>query len=126
PGYAFLVTSAMAKGRIGSLDVGDARAGPGVLEILTHENTSELKEVKFGAGAGGASTSMQSLGPEISHDGQIIAVILADTYEAAREAAYKVKATYSEQQPSATFGSPGLTEEDATKVSEQHKKLPKV
>jgi xanthine dehydrogenase YagR molybdenum-binding subunit len=126
PAYAFLVTSAIAKGRVERLDLGDARAVPGVLEILTHENTSELKEVKFGAGAGGASTSIQHLGPEISHDGQIIAVVLADTYEAAREAAYKVKATYSETTPSATFGSSGVTEEDATKVSEQHKNLPKV
>jgi xanthine dehydrogenase YagR molybdenum-binding subunit len=35
-----------------------------------------------------------------------------------------VKATYAEEKPSATFGSQGLTEEDATKVSEQHKHLP--
>ena len=111
----------MRKGRIERLDLDDARAVPGVLDILTHENTTELKYGKFG---GGASTSIQRLGPEILHDGQIIAVVLADTFEAAREAAYKVKATYAEAKPSATFGSPGVTEEDATKVSEEHKKLP--
>jgi len=121
PAYAFLATSTIAKGRIERLDLSDARAVPGVLEILTHENTTELKSIKFG---GGVSTSIQSLGPDILHDGQIIAVVLADSYEAAREAAYRVKATYSEEKPSATFGSRGLTEEDATKVSEQHKKLP--
>ena len=121
PAYAFLVTSAIAKGRIERLDLGDARSVPGVLDILTHENTTELKYVKFG---GGASTSIQSLGPQILHDGQIIAVVLADTFEAAREAAYKVKATYDEAKPAASFGSPGVTAEDATKVSEEHKKLP--
>src|SRR5438876_11361187 len=73
PAYAVLVTSAIARGRIERLDLGEARAVPGVLDILTHENTTELKEVKFGAGAGGASTSIQSLGPDIFHDGQIIA-----------------------------------------------------
>ena len=118
PAYAFLVTSAIAKGTDRRLDLDDARAVPGVLDILTHENTAELKDVKFG---GGASTSIQSLGPEILHDGQIIAVVLADTFEAAREAAYRVKVTYAEEKPSATFGSPGVTEEDATKVSEEHK-----
>ncbi|MEA2990011.1 MAG: xanthine dehydrogenase YagR molybdenum-binding subunit [Alphaproteobacteria bacterium] len=121
PGFAFLVTSAIAKGRIEMLDLAEARAVPGVLDILTHENTGELKDGKFGEGS---STSIQKLGPEIAHDGQIIAMVVAETYEAAREAAYLVRATYAVEQPSASFGSQGLREEDATKVSEQHKDLP--
>jgi xanthine dehydrogenase YagR molybdenum-binding subunit len=121
PAFAFLVTSSIAKGELETLDLAEARAVPGVLEILTYENTSELKGGKFGAGS---STSIDSLGPEIAHDGQIIAMVLADSYEAAREAAYMVKATYAPARPSATFGSDGLTIEDATKVSERHKKLP--
>ncbi|MFL4986306.1 MAG: xanthine dehydrogenase family protein molybdopterin-binding subunit [Xanthobacteraceae bacterium] len=124
PAYAFLVTSAIAKGRIESIDLAAARAVPGVLEILTQDNTTELKPIKFSAGGGGASTSMQSLGPEIAHDGQIVAMVLADTYEAAREAAYKVRVRYAATMPSATFGSAGTTEEDATKVSERHKEVP--
>ena len=123
PAYACLVTSAIAKGRIKTLDLDRARAVPGVLDILTAENTAELKEVKFG---GGASTSIQRLGPDIQHAGQIIAVVLADTFEAAQEAAYSVKVTYAEEQPSATFGSAGVTEEDATKVSKEHSHLPQV
>ena len=35
-----------------------------------------------------------------------------------------VKVRYAEATPSATFGSQGLTQEDATKVSEQHRHLP--
>src|SRR5436190_13880725 len=70
PAFAFLVTSAVAKGRIETLDLAEARAVPGVLDILTQENTSELKAGKFGEGA---STSIDTLGPEIAHDGQIIA-----------------------------------------------------
>src|SRR4051812_22933620 len=73
PAYAFLVTSAIAKGRIERLDLAAARAIPGVLDILTHENTAELKPGKFGGGGGGASTSIDRLGPEIMHHGQIIA-----------------------------------------------------
>ena len=125
PAYAFLVTSAIAKGRIRSLDLSQARAVPGVLEILTRENTTELKDIPFSPGGGGASTSIQKLGPEIAHDGQIIAMVLADSYEAAREAGYKVKVDYEVGPASASFDSPGVTQEDATKVSERHKEVPK-
>jgi xanthine dehydrogenase YagR molybdenum-binding subunit len=121
PAFAFLVTSAVAKGRIETLDLAEARAVPGVLDILTQENTSELKAGKFGEGS---ATSIDKLGPEIAHDGQIIAMVVADSYEAAREAAYKVSATYTSEKPSATFDSEGVKVEDATKVSEQHKELP--
>jgi xanthine dehydrogenase YagR molybdenum-binding subunit len=125
PAFAYLVTSAIARGRIQRLDVREAKAVPGVLDILTHENTIELKPMKFGA-AGGGSTSIQSLGPDIAHAGQIIAVVLADTFEGAREAARRVRVDYAAAQPSATFSAPGLTEEDATKVSEQHGSVPQV
>ncbi len=81
--------------------------------------------IRIGAAAG-SSTSIQSLGPEIMHDGQIIAVVVADTLEAAQEAARKVGASYAAETPTATFDSPGITQEDATKVSPQHKKVPNV
>jgi xanthine dehydrogenase YagR molybdenum-binding subunit len=124
PAFAFLVTSAIAKGTIQSMDLRDAKAVPGVLEIFTHENTGELKPVKFGGGGGGATTSIQDLGPKIQHDGQIVAMVVADTFEAAREAAYKVRMSYKGEKPSATFKSPGVTEEDASKASERAKDLP--
>src|SRR2546423_14074451 len=74
PAYAFLVTSSIAKGRLERLDVDGARAVPGVLDILTQENTTELKSGKFG---GGASTSIDKPGPESPHDPPAIAIIPA-------------------------------------------------
>jgi len=121
PAYAFLVTSSIAKGELTALDLAEARAVAGVIDILTRDDTSALKSGKFGEGA---ATSIDQLGPEIMHDGQIIALVLADSYEAAREAAYKVHATYAPSRPSATFGSDGLVIEDATKASAQHRELP--
>jgi xanthine dehydrogenase YagR molybdenum-binding subunit len=121
PAYSALVTSPIAKGRITQLDLDEARAVPGVLTILTYENTSELKPAKFGASS---STSIQDLGPEIQHAGQIIAIVVADTLEGAHEGAAAVKATFIEQKPSAGFGSEGLREADVTKESDQHKELP--
>ena len=83
--YGYLVTSSIARGRIARLFLDNARAVPGVLEIFTHENTGELKPVPYSGGGGGAATSMQKLGPEVHHDGQIVAMVVADTFEAARE-----------------------------------------
>ncbi len=123
PAFAFLVTSVIAKGRIERIDLDDARQVRGVLDVLTYKETQGLTTTKFGIGS---STSIQTLGPEILHDGQIIAVILADTFEAAREAAYAVKVAYKLEAPSATFGSPGVTEEDAAGLSEEYKEPPKV
>jgi len=124
PAFAFLVTSSIARGRIAQMDLADALAVPGVLDILTHENT-RLKELKYASGGGGGpTTSWQNLGPEIGHDGQIVAVVLADTFEAAREGAYRTRILYLAEQPSATFDSSGVTEEDASKVNERAKELP--
>jgi xanthine dehydrogenase YagR molybdenum-binding subunit len=123
PAFAFFVTSAIGRGRIDAIDVSEAMSVPGVLDILTHENTA-LNDVEFSTSGGGATTSWQKLGPEIGHDGQIIAVVLADTFEAAREGAYRTKISYAEEQPSATFDSPGISLEDASKANERAKKLP--
>src|SRR5689334_816068 len=124
PAFAFLVTSPIAKGRIDQIDLAEAMAVPGVVDILTYENT-KLHEVKFSSGGGGGPmTSWQDLGPEIGHDGQIVAVVLADTFEAAREGAYRTKITYADDQPSATFDSPGVSREDASKVNERAKDPP--
>ena len=121
PAYAVLVTSAIAKGRIKSLDLDDAQAVSGVLDILTKDNTQALRTVKFGDGS---CTSIEQLGPEIFHSGQIIAVVVADTFEAANEAAALVKVSYEQQPPAATFGASGLREADATKELQEHKHLP--
>jgi xanthine dehydrogenase YagR molybdenum-binding subunit len=124
PAFAYLVTSPIAKGRISEIDLAEAMALPGVLDILTHENT-QLREVKFSTGGGGGpTTSWQNLGPEIGHDGQIVAVVIADTFESAREGAYRAKFSYAEEKPSATFDSPGTSQEDASKVNERAKELP--
>ncbi|HEY5281121.1 MAG TPA: molybdopterin cofactor-binding domain-containing protein, partial [Pseudolabrys sp.] len=124
PAYAFLVTSAISKGRITSIDLRAAKAVPGVLEVFTHENTKDLKEVPFAAGGLGATQSMQAMGLQIFHDGQIVAMAVADTYEAAQEAASLVKVDYQAEKPSATFGSAGVSQEDASKVNPLAKDLP--
>jgi xanthine dehydrogenase YagR molybdenum-binding subunit len=113
--YAFLVTSAIAKGRIAGMDLSAARAVPGVLDIITQDDAAALNKVEHSSGSAGASTSIQHLGPDIAHDGQIVAMVVAETFEAAREAAYRMRVDYAPETPSAGFDAPGATEQDVTR-----------
>ena len=120
--YAFLVTSAIARGRITSFDLREARALPGVLDILTHETIGDaIRPVKFFTEGGPASNSVVPLGaPEIAYAGQTIAVVLASSYEVARDAAHRVVVDYAVEAPSATFGSPGAVDQDLATQNERH------
>jgi xanthine dehydrogenase YagR molybdenum-binding subunit len=122
PAYAYFVTSSIARGRIVGFDMEAARQVPGLLDILTYETLQgAVKKPSFFAGGGYASTTIRPLdGPEIVHDGQIVAIVLADSYEAAREAAYKVKVSYRTEPAAATFDSPGTTTEAAAEASKNH------
>src|SRR5258708_14354640 len=90
PAYAYLVTSPIARGRIERLALGAALAVPRVLDILTQDNTGELKNLPFKAGPRGVSTSIQQIGPAIAHPGHILAVFIAHSFEAALEAAAQI------------------------------------
>lgn len=127
PAYAFLVTSAIAKGRIDGFDLDEARRVRGVIDIVTHENAPKLKDSKLFSNGGYAGTTIQPLkSADIAHDGQIIAVVVAETYEAARDAANRVKVSYTATTPSATFDSPGTTAAVAKGQNAQFKEDPKV
>lgn len=127
PAYAFLVTSAIARGRINSFDLHDAKNVRGVIDIVTYENAPKLKESKLYSNGGYAGTTIQPLkSADIAHDGEIIAVVVAESYEAAREAANRVKVSYSAATPSASFDSPGTTKAAAKGQNAQFKEDPQV
>jgi xanthine dehydrogenase YagR molybdenum-binding subunit len=109
PAYAYLVTSSVAKGRVRRIDLVAARAVPGVLDILTHENVAG--QVKSPPGPDGQATTTTLESDRVWHDGQIVALVVADTFEAAREAAHKVAVDYAAETPSASFDSPGVLAE---------------
>ncbi|MDR5735979.1 xanthine dehydrogenase family protein molybdopterin-binding subunit [Caballeronia sp. LZ025] len=103
--HAFLLTSSIARGRVRRIHAEDAFAIDGVLDVLTHENVgSEAKPPEQQAG-GATTTTLES--DRVWHDGQIIGVIVATSYEIAREAAQRTRIEYDEEPPSATFGSVG-------------------
>ncbi|MBC9205389.1 xanthine dehydrogenase family protein molybdopterin-binding subunit [Roseomonas aerophila] len=109
PAWAFLVTSAIARGRIRGFDLQEARAVPGLLDILTHDNVGGEAEKPQPMSGGSTTPTLES--DQICHDGQIIGIVVAESFEAAREAAHKVRVDYEVQQASASFDSPGAEEE---------------
>src|SRR6187551_3218011 len=60
PAYGYIVGSAIAKGRIVSIDLTAAKNSPGVLAIVTAENAGKLAKGKM-------NTAMLLGGPEIQH-----------------------------------------------------------
>jgi len=85
--YGYVVGSAIAKGRIASIDLAAAKAAPGVLAIVTAENAGRL-------GKGNFNTARLLGGPDIEHYHQAIAVVVAGTFEQARAAALLVRVNY--------------------------------
>jgi len=116
--YGVLATASIARGRMTRLDLDDARKVAGVLDIFTHENVGDgIEPLKFGQT--GSTSIMPLRSPAIAHDGEIIALVVAETYEAADEAAMLVRASYERETPSASFDSPGAETEPAAGKSQQ-------
>lgn len=84
--YGYVIGSTIAKGRIASIDMIDAKSAPGVLAIVT-TNTQELTRVE-------RNTARVFGGSEISHYHQAIALVVAETFEQARAAAQFVRVKY--------------------------------
>src|SRR5947208_9273454 len=86
--YGYVVGSAIAKGRIASIDLTEAKKASGVLAVVTAENAGKL-------GKGSLNVASLLGGPEIQHYHQAIAVVVAETLEQARAAAQLVRVDYA-------------------------------
>ncbi|EGY00701.1 aldehyde oxidase and xanthine dehydrogenase molybdopterin binding protein [Nitrospirillum viridazoti Y2] len=85
--YGFIVGSAIAKGRISRIDVAAAKAAPGVIAAVTAENAGTLGKGKW-------NTAALLGGPEIQHYHQAVALVVAETFEQARDAASLIRVDY--------------------------------
>ncbi|KMO28132.1 hypothetical protein VQ03_30060, partial [Methylobacterium tarhaniae] len=77
PGYGFVVTATIAKGRIRDIDTATAERMPGVVHVLTHRNAPAQGEKKEQVGPLLTDT-------EIRHWGQPVALVVAESFEEAR------------------------------------------
>ena len=122
PAHGWLVISAIGRGKITNIDETETRAVPGVLDVLTYRNVGDaVKTGKFFADQGYMGSSITPLkSSEVWHDGQIVGIVLADSLEAAREGAHRLKIAYEERKPAATFDSPGAETVAAKDASKTH------
>ena len=103
--HAVLITSAIAKGRIASIDTTAAEKVPGTLAVLTHKNRIALaKDPTAVDPSSPADRALQVLRDDrIFHGNQPIGVVVAETLEAAFEAAERVVVRYAAEKPSVTL-----------------------
>lgn len=86
--YGVVVGSAIAKGRIASINLAPAESAPGVITIVTAANAGKLGQGKY-------NTARLLGGPEIQHYHQAVALVVAETFEQARAAAELLDITYT-------------------------------
>src|SRR5690606_33651024 len=103
--YGAIVQSTIAKGRIVAIDTAAAERAPGVLAVITHENAPKLPYQR--------QHPTPPVDPEIGaqlpmlqddlvrHNGQYVALVVANTLEQATHAADLVRIAYDEE-PAAT------------------------
>jgi xanthine dehydrogenase YagR molybdenum-binding subunit len=122
PAFACLATSSIARGVIREINTEPALAVPGVLDILTFKNADQVRPLKTFSDGGQSGSSIVPLSSsKIWHDGQIVALVVAETFEAASEAADKIIIHYDEEIPSATLDSPGTEKKAVADVDKKHK-----
>jgi CO/xanthine dehydrogenase Mo-binding subunit len=102
--YAVLVPSTVPSGRIRHVTVDAAERAPGVLAVITHVNAPPL-----------AHGPVTEIGPQplppfqsdaVLHDGQHVAMVVAETREQANAAAALLEVTYHPDTPILSFDDP--------------------
>jgi xanthine dehydrogenase YagR molybdenum-binding subunit len=99
PGLAHgaIVRSTIAHGRIASIDSAAAERAPGVLSVVTHRNAPRLAYRRHkGAPDPAVGERLHVLQDDrVSHQGEPLALVIADTLEQANHAATLVRVTYA-------------------------------
>jgi xanthine dehydrogenase YagR molybdenum-binding subunit len=86
--YGFVVGSAIAKGRINAIHTALAKSAPGVLAIVTTLDSAPFPN-------GPMNVANLFGGPDVQHYHRAIAVVVAESFEQARDAASMIRVDYS-------------------------------
>lgn len=92
--HAYLITSTIGRGRIRAMDTTAALDAPGVIDVYTPFHPLRLYVMP---GLGENYAPLQS--PDVHFHGQIIAMVVAGTFEQARDAAALVTTAYDAEPP---------------------------
>ncbi len=98
--HGYVVASAIARGRVVSIDTKAAETVAGVIKIFTHQNRPPAAwfSYEYQDQVGPPGKPFRPLySNEILFDGQPVALVVADTFEAARHAASLIRVEYDRQ-----------------------------
>ncbi|MFM6040420.1 MAG: xanthine dehydrogenase family protein molybdopterin-binding subunit [Sphaerospermopsis kisseleviana] len=99
--HGYLVTASIAKGRIKNIDIQAAAKAKGVIAVFTHKNAPQISQPSNNFINSKIYEARLPLADEqIHYAGQIIGLVVADTFERARDAAHLVKVEYIKDTPS--------------------------
>ena len=88
--YGYLVRATVGAGKIRHLDADSAKAMPGVIDVIT-DYASFIRNPQQGG-----ETSAPTQGVEdVAYHGEIIAIVVAESYEIARDAALRITVDYA-------------------------------
>jgi len=123
--HAALVTSTIARGRITGFDLDAARAVPGLLGLFTHRDfAGAVAPVKHLMVGGFANSSHRPLDSDtVAYAGQIVALVVAETLEAAEAAAGAVRVSYAEEPAAGGFDAPGAETVRLADLKPHHKDI---
>ncbi|SHI87568.1 xanthine dehydrogenase, molybdenum binding subunit apoprotein [Roseomonas rosea] len=88
--YGYVLAAGIARGRVTAMDTAAARRARGVLAIVTTLDVPRLEK-------GRMNTASLFGGPEVQHYHQAIAVVVAESFEQARDAAAMIRVDYARQ-----------------------------
>lgn len=99
--HGYLVTASIAKGRIKNIDTQAAAKAKGVIAVFTHKNAPQISKPSNNFINSKIYEARLPLADhQIHYAGQIIGLVVADTFERARDAAHLVKVEYIKDTPS--------------------------
>src|SRR5450432_1510644 len=108
--YAVPVGSTIAKGEILRIDASAAKAMPGVLLVLTHDNIGPLYRSQPGYRDATVGESRPPFEDNtIRYWGQYVALVVAETFEQATAAAHSVEVKYKSDTPDVSLTLNDLT-----------------
>ena len=95
--HGVIVRSTVANGRIASIDSAEAERAPGVVAVLTHRNAPRLayREHKGPPDPEVGERLHVLQDDRVNHQGQPIALVIAETLDQATHAATLVRVTYA-------------------------------
>ena len=100
--HGVIVTSLVAAGRIATIDTSAAEAAPGVRLVMTHRNAPKVNAISSRIGS--PDKTLALLQDDIVwHQGQPVALVVADSFEQATHAAHLVRVAYVKTEATLTI-----------------------